>query len=474
MPINPMALQVQMPEIQSPANAMAKGLTLQNAMLKQQQMRDEMEQTKQMRRTDAAIQQYLAGGGSPDDLPKLFGPYGADAQKKIYESRNLGLTGEKTRSELIDAAIKRDQEMLWAASDVAGLHEWVDFHHNDPFIGPFLTQKGRTAEMAHRDVDQMVQVNGFEKAKALMAYGQRNFYGADKPEYASRNLGNLEITEQRSGLGLEPPKIVGAFDVGISPYQQAYLDSQRAQQAVSSRAQQQRPSLTDVVDPTNPAQSLKVDANVYQGGGVGSPGVLGVSGKTPGTPEALDVKEQVARDKAYPKARSAYNAAQNEIDTQIKDLKTLASHPGLDSATGGIEGRLPSVRGKTTGFDALLDKVLSRGQFRELQNLRNNSPTGGALGNVSDAENRALRSAFAALDKKQDSATFRRAVQDAVSQLEFSSQNLMRAYDDTYAYRSSGTVRGQAAPTGPSAAPAGVDQVDWDMMTPEEQALWQK
>jgi hypothetical protein len=42
------------------------------------------------------------------------------------------------------------------------------------------------------------------------------------------------------------------------------------------------PSITNIVDPTNPSQMIAIDARRYQGGGVGSPGVIGVGGKEPG------------------------------------------------------------------------------------------------------------------------------------------------------------------------------------------------
>jgi hypothetical protein len=42
------------------------------------------------------------------------------------------------------------------------------------------------------------------------------------------------------------------------------------------------PSITNIVDPTNPNQMIAIDAKRYQGGGVGSPGVIGVGGKEPG------------------------------------------------------------------------------------------------------------------------------------------------------------------------------------------------
>jgi hypothetical protein len=42
------------------------------------------------------------------------------------------------------------------------------------------------------------------------------------------------------------------------------------------------PTIAQIVDPANPSQMITIDARRYQGGGVGSPGVLGVGGKEPG------------------------------------------------------------------------------------------------------------------------------------------------------------------------------------------------
>ena len=60
------------------------------------------------------------------------------------------------------------------------------------------------------------------------------------------------------------------------------------------------PSITNIVDPTNPSQMIAIDARRYQGGGVGSPGVIGASGKEPGaavrTNKAEAGKTQLADD----------------------------------------------------------------------------------------------------------------------------------------------------------------------------------
>ena len=45
--------------------------------------------------------------------------------------------------------------------------------------------------------------------------------------------------------------------------------------------QEPAPSLTQIVDPTNPKQMLSINAREYKGGGMGSPGVIGIAGKEP-------------------------------------------------------------------------------------------------------------------------------------------------------------------------------------------------
>jgi hypothetical protein len=160
----------------------------------------------------------------------------------------------------------------------------------------------------------------------------------------------------------------------------------------------------------------------------------------------LDAKEQSKREAAFPKAQAAYNTATREIDTLVEDLKALKAHPGLANITGGIEGRLPSVGKKGTAAQALLDKILAKGQFRSLQELRNASPTGGAVGNVSDAEGKALRDSFGALNQAQGMEDFQNQIDRVISDLQYSKGNIKSAYDETYSYRKPAEAAPKAAP----------------------------
>ena len=166
--------------------------------------------------------------------------------------------------------------------------------------------------------------------------------------------------------------------------------------------------------------------------------------------ESLTPKERQVREAKFPQATSALKAFDNTATTLIKDLETLANHPGLPSITGIAAGRLPGITSQGREAQALYDKIMARGGFQELQNMRQASPTGGALGNVSNAEGQRLQAAFAALDRTQDAPSVRKAIRDAITQTQAAKQNLREAYDLTYEYKQRGGASPAAAPAAPN------------------------
>jgi hypothetical protein len=183
-------------------------------------------------------------------------------------------------------------------------------------------------------------------------------------------------------------------------------------------------------------------------------------GKTPAAAiEGLTPKERQQREAKFPQATTAVKTFDNTANTLIKDLETLANHPGLSSITGIAAGRLPGITSQGREAEALFDKIVARGGFQELQNMRQASPTGGALGNVSNAEGAQLRQAFAALDRRQDAPSVRKAVADAVAQIRASQQNVREAYDLTYEYKQRG---GEVKPTPtPTQSRSGATVSNW-------------
>ena len=165
----------------------------------------------------------------------------------------------------------------------------------------------------------------------------------------------------------------------------------------------------------------------------------------PGGPTNVPLapKELQAREAKFPQATTALKTFDATSDNLIKDLERLKKHPGLSNITGVIAGRTPSLTTQGREAQALYDKILARGGFQELQALRQSSPTGGALGNVSNQEGQSLRQAFGALDRTQDASSIRSEIDRLVENISGAKSRLREAYDMTYEYKNNTGVTQQ-------------------------------
>ena len=177
---------------------------------------------------------------------------------------------------------------------------------------------------------------------------------------------------------------------------------------------------------------------------VGGGGGGGGGGREPAAAptEFLTPKEREKREAKFPQATSALKGFESKTDTLIKDLETLKSHEGLSDITGLLAGRIDAVTPRGARAQALYDKIVARGGFQELQDMRNASPTGGALGNVSNTEGQQLKSAFAALDRRQNAESIQKVIDDLLIDLKGSKDRVRDAYDMTYEYRQPSAAQG--------------------------------
>ena len=193
----------------------------------------------------------------------------------------------------------------------------------------------------------------------------------------------------------------------------------------------------EVVDPKNPTRTIVVTKARAVAEGL-TP-AKAIEGLTPQMRQKLEA--------SYPQATTSLKGHQNKTTLFIKDLEALRDSPGLDSVTGFAAGRAPGLTDAGRRTVALYDKVIAKGGFQSLQDMRDMSKTGGALGNVSDRENTQLKASFAAIDRKQNAADVRTALDDLIKELKGGLGRLQDAYDLTYEYK-----RGTTAP-----AAGGVD-----------------
>jgi len=154
--------------------------------------------------------------------------------------------------------------------------------------------------------------------------------------------------------------------------------------------------------------------------------------------EGLSPKEIQLRNAKYPQAKTAVLSFNTSAEKLATDLETLADSKGLEGITGLIGGRTPAITKEARAAEALYNSIVARGGFNELQNIRASSPTGGALGNVSNVEGQQLRDAFAPLKLTQNASDLKAALKKAAQETRAAAGRIKDTFDLTYEYKSQG------------------------------------
>ena len=117
------------------------------------------------------------------------------------------------------------------------------------------------------------------------------------------------------------------------------------------------------------------------------------------------------------------------LDRLSSTANELLNHPGLPGIVG-MRGKVPNIPGSAAAnAEALLNTLKSQIGFGVLQEMRNNSKTGGALGQVSDRENVLLQQNLAALDKAQNLEQFQESLRKLVQYRNDAVGRLQRAFN---------------------------------------------
>ena len=112
------------------------------------------------------------------------------------------------------------------------------------------------------------------------------------------------------------------------------------------------PSLTTIVNPDNPNETITVDARVYKGGGKGAEGVIGAGKPSAAQEKASLLKAQMSKD----------------IDFAITELSNVTKDGGLiDQSTGSGAGRLADIGAGF--FGQATEGAIAIGKLKPIQDL---------------------------------------------------------------------------------------------------------
>lgn len=143
---------------------------------------------------------------------------------------------------------------------------------------------------------------------------------------------------------------------------------------------------------------------------------------------------QAQKDMAFPDAQAQFEAALATIDNRLADIARFRKHPAATRVIGPLDAFTPNF-GRARGAQAIYDALVATATLDELQQMRQNSPTGGALGNVSDADIRVLRQSIGALGQDQNEEDFNDSLKIFEDRLKTARDRLIRRYKENYGYK---------------------------------------
>jgi len=403
MPIDPsIILGVKPIQIQQrdPFEAYGKSLALKGLMQKSQL------QDQELADNEAYKQVFRASAGDSSKIPEalLRGGMG----KQYLEYNKAQLENDKTRaittkdnleSVLKATAMHRDQ--LANVNNPQSAAQWVTSGYNDALIGPVVSRYGSLDEVISRIPQDEA---GFNKWKQQASLGATEFIKQNKPKIDVQNTGAYTQTISTPGLGGES-SISGRVQNTQTPDSVASQSTQRRGQDMVNARARDRLSLdqgTATAEAGGPSQAAYT--KIF---GKAEPGRRW---KADGSQEAIpggsqDIKAGELGVRNRKRAVAAMESA-NNVRQEVKEATALV---GLDTAgAGGLLAMVPATQARN--LQAKLTSIKANIGFDRLQQMREESPTGGALGQVAVQELVALQSTIASLDQLQSPREMRSAL----------------------------------------------------------------
>ena len=431
-------------QIENPLNQLAAYSQIQGAQQGQQMNMLKMQEYQRGLEEENKLRTLLSGGGdinSPDIVRQMYGispTKGLEFQKQQSVIKKSGLEATGLELKNFTDSMSQFRNALDMVRTPEALLAWQDAVHKNPLTGPTLANMGMPYESVKQQLlAELQKPGGFEAALTQSKLGATKFAELNKPNIQNVTRGGISEQIQTPGMG-GAPIVTRTAQVTATPGD--LMTDARARERLKL---DQDKILREQTMGTIPA-GHRYDPETKT--------LIPIPGGPTTTP--LAPKELQAREAKFPQATQALKTFDSTSNNLISDLERLKNHPGLSNITGVIAGRTPSLTAQGREAQALYNKIIARGGFQELQNLRQSSPTGSALGNVSNQENQSLREAFGALDRTQDASSVRDEITRIVTNIGGSKDRVREAYDMTYDYKNTVPRSSAAAPTNTGEAPS--------------------
>jgi hypothetical protein len=190
----------------------------------------------------------------------------------------------------------------------------------------------------------------------------------------------------------------------------------------------------------------------------------------PGSKADLDTrKAETELSTTEQKAAAGAETTAKTADIVLQDIgrfkEMVQGQSMLNPATGFGATRMSEIGGtKAADAAALAETIGANIGFDRLQAMREASPTGGALGAITERELAALRAVLGSIEQTQ-------SPEQLVRNLERLELEYKKILEKAQAYPGASDFGFSGQPSG--GIPAGVTPELWEVMTPEERALWQ-
>lgn len=393
----------------------------------------------------------LATGGYGSKLPDIEKKLGElktqrlTQQKTEGEIAGQGLTRSKTEGEILDAALKRSRGFLENLDPSApGAAEaylaWHEANHKDPIIGPALAARGVTADQSRGRIMQLLNTpGGLARLINESKLGTEKFMELNKPTTQVIDQSGQRQVIQLPGLGGAPTTVGTYADVPLPPEVQA----QKLQQSAASA-----PRITVSTEKKYGERfgGLIADADAAKlSAAEGAPKAAATADRIMDILESGKVFTGTGADVRLQLAK-ALNLAGKTDEEKIANTEVLGARLA-ETTLGAIKSsNLGAGQGFTNTDREFLEKAKAGKITFEAESLKR----------LAKLSRQAAEQSAEAWNKR-------------VKQIPASALEGTGITAEPVVVPKRGKKAEAATP-----APAGVDPALWNVMTPQERALWQK